>query len=765
MYRKTVKTFLFGSIAGSWLVLAGSVAGQKQAAPALPLVSADFVANKGGEIIWDEYGIPHIYGPDLLTAVKGFGFAQMESHAEMILQKTAEARGRTAEYFGPGTRNANVEHDIRIRTYGIPQRAAQWYQAGGSFQRLILQAFVFGMNEYAEKFSQSIDPRFRQMLPLTPQDVLGMEQYTVHFTFLPETSGLPDELAAWQKNPNAKSIKPAPPATRIGSNAWALAPSRTTDGNAILMGNPHLPWGVNQPVPGLDVYQWVEANLVIGDPKQPWLNASGVTFPGSPFIGIGFNDYMGWTHTVNSIKNADLYELTLVNGGYLFDGAVRAFDQRTDEIKIRQPDGSYTTQTFTVLNSVQGPVVAQQGNKSLALRVAGLDSPAMIKQYWEMMLSRHLSEFALANSQLQMPFFNVIYADRYGQIMYLFGGRQPVRPGGTYEDWAGILPGDTSSALWTQTLDWWQLPKTIDPPGGYVSNSNEPPWFATFPQMILQGDYPAYIAPDSTFFRPQAGALFLQSKSRFTTDEVLTGKESTHMLFADRVLPDLLSAARVSADPSARAAADVLERWSRNSDASDTGALLFEKWYETYLADPSSPRSVTWGPEYPAFRTEWSDAKPLTTPIGLADPARSVGYLIAAAKQIETQFGRLDMPFGDVNRIVLVDHDKTFENVTGLTNSPASGSGDPFGGIRALYFVPAPVANQNLAINGDTYAQLVKFTKNGAQAQALLSYGNASRPGSPHIADQLPLFQAKQLRAVYRTRNEVEAHAAKRENY
>jgi acyl-homoserine-lactone acylase len=263
MHRKTVKTFLFGSIAGSWLVLAGSVAGQKQAAPALPLVSADFVANKGGEIIWDEYGIPHIYRPDLLTAVKGFGFAQMESHAELILQKTAEARGRTAEYFGPGTRNANVENDIRIRTYGIPQRAAQWYQAGGSFQRLILQAFVFGMNEYAEKFSRSIDPRFRQMLPLTPQDVLGMEQYTVHFTFLPDTSGLPDELAAWQKNPNAKSIKPAPPATRIGSNAWALAPSRTTDGNAILMGNPHLPWGVNQPVPGLDVYQWVEANLVI----------------------------------------------------------------------------------------------------------------------------------------------------------------------------------------------------------------------------------------------------------------------------------------------------------------------------------------------------------------------------------------------------------------------------------------------------------------------------------------------------------------------
>lgn len=750
----------------SYLVLGfAAIVAPAETLAAAPLVSADIPAGTQGEIIWDEYGIPHIYGTDLVTVVKGYGFAQMENHAELILQKVAEARGRTAEYFGAGTQNANIENDIRIRTYGIPQRAAQWYREGGSFQRLILQAFVAGVNEYAEKFSDSIDPRFRQILPFTPEDVLGVGQYTVHFTFLPETSGLPAELAAWQKNPNAKDIKPAPTRIRIGSNGWALAPSRTVDGNTILMGNPHLPWGVNQPVPGLDVYQWVEANLVIGDPKQPWLNASGVTFPGAPFIGIGFNDYMGWTHTVNSIKNADLYELTLVDGGYLFDGAVRAFDQRTDQIKIRQPDGTFTAQTFTILSSVQGPVVAQQGNKALALRVAGLDAPAMVKQYWEMMLSRHLSEFALANSQLQMPFFNVIYADRYGQIMYLFGGRQPVRPGGTYQDWAGILPGDKSSTLWTQTLDWWQLPKTIDPPGGYVSNSNEPPWFATFPQVILQDDYPSYIAPNSTFFRPQAGALFLQSKSQFAVDDVLAGKESTHMLFADRVLPDLIAAARASADPTAKAAAGVLENWSRNSDAADTGALLFEQWYETYLADPASPRSASWGPEYPAFRTEWSEAKPLTTPTGLADPTRSVGYLIAAAKQLDAQFGRLDVPFGDVKRIVLAGHDKTFQNVRGLTNSPASGSGDPFGGVRALYFVPAPVANQNLAINGDTYVQLVEFTKNGAQAKGLLDYGNASRPGSPHITDQLPLFQAKQLRPIYRTREEVEAHAEKREQY
>jgi acyl-homoserine-lactone acylase len=286
-------------------------------APSAHLPPADLTDKSSSrEIIWDQYAIPHIYGPDLLSVIQGYGYAQMENHAELILQKIAEARGRVAEYFGPGTQNANVESDIRVRTYGIPERAALWYQEIDSFQSGILQAFASGVNEYLGRFPTSIDQRFRQVLPFTAQDILSLELYTMQFTFLPEVSGLPAEEQAWQQTTTANaSTRSTPhPKSLVGSNGWALAPSRTADGNAILMGNPHLPWGVNQPAPGSDVYQLMEANLVVGDAKQPWLNASGVTFPGAPFMVIGFNDHLGWTHTINSIKNADLYELTLVGG-------------------------------------------------------------------------------------------------------------------------------------------------------------------------------------------------------------------------------------------------------------------------------------------------------------------------------------------------------------------------------------------------------------------------------------------------------------------
>jgi hypothetical protein len=81
------------------------------------------------------------------------------------------------------------------------------------------------------------------------------------------------------------------------------------------MGNPHPPWGNNSPVPGLGIYQWMEVNLVIGNPEKPDLNASGVVLMGAPFIGIGYSDEIGWTHTDNTIQNTNLYELTLNPNG------------------------------------------------------------------------------------------------------------------------------------------------------------------------------------------------------------------------------------------------------------------------------------------------------------------------------------------------------------------------------------------------------------------------------------------------------------------
>jgi acyl-homoserine-lactone acylase len=754
------------------------------------------------EILWDQFGIPHIYGPDLLTVVRGLGYAEMENHAETILINVASARGRSAEYFGLGANNANYNNDVMVRTEDIPNRAQTWLQTGGVEQAAIIQAFVDGANEYANRPGITIDPSLRQVLPLVPTDITAGIQNVVHFHFMLEQDNIQALVSAWQTggisaaNAVACSYTPGCPTSTVvasnttpgGSNGWAIAPKKSASGNAILMGNPHPPWGNNSPIPpieGLGIYQWMEANLIIGDPEKPDLNASGVVFAGAPFIGIGYSDEIGWTHTDNTIQNTNLYELTLnPNGTYNFGGNTVPLAQRTDVVKYRQPDGSLVSKSIKILASVQGPVIALNGNKALALRVAGLHQRSVVTQYWRMIQAHNLGEFIAANSALQMPYFNVIYADRDGHILYLFGGRQPVRQGGDWGKYSGILDGSDPSLVWTNFFAWSELPRAIDPPGGFVANSNNPPWTSTFPTTSTNDParFPAYVAPQFMDLRPQHGARFLLYNESLTPTLVLKGKESTRMVLADRVLPDLINAAQASGNPIAQAAAATLASWDRNADATSQGAVLFEAWWAliTSQTPPSSippkclplpavalDNTINYYSAHPQFRVGWNPSDPLNTPVGLANAAATIPYLICAAEIVQKAYGALNVPWGavpnGVHNIVLATHDPTFQTVIPLTDDPQSGADEPFGVLRVLFRYPEPDGIHFFPVSGDGYVQLVEFTQGGANAQALLGYGNASRPSSPHITDQLPYFELKKLRPVYRTRADVNMHTVSRE--
>ncbi|HTV33619.1 MAG TPA: penicillin acylase family protein [Methylocella sp.] len=116
----------------------------------------------------------------------------------------------------------------------------------------------------------------------------------------------------------------------------------------------------------------------------------------------------------------------------------------------------------------------------------------------------------------------------------------------------------------------------------------------------------------------------------------------------------------------------------------------------------------------------------------------------------------LDVAWGDVHHVVLADHSGDYQTVEPFPSAPQSGADDTFGILRMVDRFP--VTQNPLVFDayfGDSYVQLVEFTKQGPKPLALLGYGNASRPGSPHIRDQLSYFEAKSLRPVYRTPAEV----------
>ena len=71
------------------------------------------------------------------------------------------------------------------------------------------------------------------------------------------------------------------------------------------------------------------------------------------------------------------------------------------------------------------------------------------------------------------------------------------------------------------------------------------------------------------------------------------------------------------------------------------------------------------------------------------------------------------------------------------------------------------VNGKTQGVTGDTYFAVIEFST-PVHAEALLSYGNWSKAGSPHVEDQLRLMSKKQMRPVWRDRNDIEANLESR---
>lgn len=682
--------------AAALLLAALSPAPQAAAAPAT------------AEILWDTYGVPHIFAPDDESLLHAYGWAQMQAHGDLVLRLYAQARGRAAEYWGKDY----LDSDKHVRRMGVPARAAEWLARETPAERRQLEAFVLGMNAYAAKHPESLDPQGRPVLPVAAVDVLGHTQRVLHLVFVAGREAQRAQDRFQEKT--------------SGSNAWAVAPARSASGKALLVANPHLPWG--------DLFTWFEAHFV-----APGLNATGAALVGQSVPGIGFNEHLGWTHTVNTIDAADTYELTLVEGGYLFDGSVRAFETETQTLKVRQDDGSLREEALAIKRSVHGPVLSEKAGKALALRVAGLDQPHIVDQYWRMIRARNLEEFESALRQLQMPMFTVMYADRDGRILHLFGGRTPVRPAGPW-DWARSVPGDTSKTLWNATHAYDDLPRVLDPQSGWLQNANDPPWTTTFPGVLAPDRFPSYMAPRAMGFRAQRSARMLAEDPSLAWDELLADKHSTRMELADRVLDDLRAAVKSFGDATAKQAMAVLESWDRAADNSSRGGVLFAEWAQKVLRQEGAQ----------GFALKWDEGRPRETPDGLADPKSAALALSAAAQSVQQDFGAMDVAWGDVYRL----------RRDGL-DLPGNG-GDGELGIFRVTDYRKEKDGRFRAAGGDSYVAVVEFGS-PLRARTLVSYGNWSRRGSIHRKDQLELYSRKALKPVWLTRAEVEANLERRE--
>jgi acyl-homoserine-lactone acylase len=674
----------------------------------IPSVAA--VPEKGTEILWDTYGIPHIFAPDHASLFYAYGYAQMEGHAELLVKLYAQARGRGAEFYG----DSHLQSDRWVRQNGIPERAKMWAaQQTPEFAPLI-RAFAAGLNAWASENTKLLSLQAKAVLPLTAEDVYAHGLRIIHYDWL--TS----ESSVYTKARQAEI-------ETHGSNGWAIGPSKTASGNAMLLSNSHLPWA--------DRDTYFEVQLT-----APGVTSYGAVWVGFPVLRQCFTEFVAWTQTTNSPTGAEVYRLILKDGAYVLDGQTRPFEVENQIIKVRQTNGTLRDEPLTIRRSIHGPVFADNRNVTVALKVLPAERPRMFEQFWRMGLSRNLAQFRDAMRMQQLPIFNTMYADRDGHIMYVWNSAPPVRTQGDHRYWRGLLPGDQSALIAAdkdKIVPFDQLPQIIDPPNGWVQNCNDSPWTSTYPMAMDPAQFAPYLAPPPSLGpRSQRSIRLLSESGKITLADLKAMKLSTRSEVADHFVDDLVAAARKTGTPKAKQAAEILAQWDRQGENTSNGTFLFLRFVQA-----AGRNFETIG----GYGVPADPKQPLTTPSGFADPAKAVAAIDTAARRLETEYGTMNVIWGDVIRLR-----------RGLLDLPGNGIPGILGGIRTAGTGPFAGGKAEIQ-SGDTFYAVVEFSKTGLpKGEALLGYGNWSRAGSKHVDDQLALASQKKMRPILRARQDLE---------
>ncbi len=397
----------------------------------------------------------------------------------------------------------------------------------------------------------------------------------------------------------------------IGSNAWAVGPAHTADGQPLLANDIHLPLSA----PGF----WYLARHQCLDPEQP-LRAAGAVLPGSPMIVVGQNESIGWGITLAYTDCSDLFIEKPAPGredAYLVDGEVRPFVERREVIAVRGGDPV----TLAVRSTHHGPLVGDllfpADGRLIALRSPALDADLVMSGLGRLVEVGSWAEFQEAAADIHAPPLTLIYADHRGNIGRQLAGRIPIRARGD---------GLTPRPGWDSTFDWQgyrpagDLPSVFNPAEGFVMACNHD---------VGDGspDY-GYVWMSGWRVRRLA-ALFVEAVERgpIAISDMADWQRDTVSL-PGLEFRELLREFSTE-DPRAAECLAILRDWSGEMAVDSAGAAVFAALQQA-LADlllPDSPAGVArlellgYGP-HPALRpvSDWAGHWPAAILGALRDP-------------------------------------------------------------------------------------------------------------------------------------------------
>ncbi|MEV0623493.1 penicillin acylase family protein [Nonomuraea sp. NPDC050404] len=590
-------------------------------------------------LVVDRWGVPHLYARNTDDVFLAQGYNAARDRLFQLDLWRRRGLGQLSSAFGP----RYVEQDRAARLFLYRGDIQREWAAYGSGTRRSVTAFVRGINAYVDWVNahpEALPPEFRKLGHRPdrwqPEDVVRIRSHGLALNAYPEalragamcTGGQTAARALVRLEPahepkvpdgldpcavpadvlstyllgiapvtfDGVAVRSAPLPSPGGSNAWALAPSRTATGRPILAGDPHR----STTAPALRYVTHLSA---------PGLDVIGAGEPALPGISMGHNGRAAFGLTVFAADQEDIQVYRLHPDD---PGRYRYRDRwvRFTTVREEVPVAGSTPREVELTFSRHGPVLKVDAAKNIAFGLRTAWSEPGTAPYLtglDAMTARSFPEFTAKIRRWASPPENLIYADTTGDIGWVPGALVPRRP---RHDGLLPVPGD-GRYEWNGFHNGAELPKVSNPKSGFIASANE---FNMPPGHPLRVGYEWEPAA-----RKERIEDVLSASTRHTTSEMANLQRDQVDEYARRVVA-LLRDIPAGDDPDTAAALKHLLGYDGTASADSAGAALFEPWISNHLG--------------PAFLAKF------------VDPAVAARVPRADLRQIIDAFERPDQWFG-----------------------------------------------------------------------------------------------------------------------
>jgi acyl-homoserine-lactone acylase len=642
------------------------------------------------DIVRDRYGVPHIFAKTDAEVVYGLEWATCEDDFETPQWLLLAAKSLLGLHLGPD--GAQVDYVVQLTR--VREFVENNYEKDipDNYKKL-LEAGAAAVNRYAELHPEEV--LVKRAFPVTPQDfIVG---YMLGQGLM---SGLDGTVRSIIDGGVLNDL-PERVDNGIGSNAYAISPKLSADGQTFHVINSH------QPITGL--LSWYEAHL---HSEEGW-NIHGSTFHGGMSIFHGTNRHLSWAHTTGDLDLSDTYQLVMhpkKKNMYRFDGQWKKLESFRAKLRVAlgKKKGFKITIGKKYWRSIYGPTLVTK-HGTFAFRMPALMEMKAPVQWYAMNHATNFDEFYKALKIQGIVMQNITYADKDGNIFFIANGKVPRR--NPKYNWRKVLPGDTSATLWTEYFGVDELEQKKNPECGYVFNTNN----SIFENSCETSDhtpYPVCIGyePGKMNNRGNRSLEVLNSRSTFTYDQVKALKFDVQ--FPDSVVflknYPIMDLMRVNPDryPDVADCLRKIQHWKHRTDSTDRdfGIILYTM-YNLYEDNSIKEKELR---ENDTLRLSFL-----------------IRHLRAAKEHMMKTFGTIDIELGKVQ--VLTRGDKTYAINGGPDN------------IRAVYGRKLPDGRMEMWL-GDSYVQMVRFGKDGPVIESVNAYGASNKPKNAHYNDQMGLF-------------------------